>query len=107
MAVPDIVKKRSGSSIGPQMTEAAQEVEFTCRAPEARKVCIAGKFNAWDTAATPMKKGKDGTWRIKLKLPPGEYEYKYFIDGVWASDQKCPEVVPNPFGTNNCVISIH
>ena len=107
MAVLDVVKKRSGSIIGPQMTEATHEVEFTCRAPEAKTVCIAGKFNAWDTSSTPMKKEKDGTWRIKLKLPPGKYEYKYFVDGAWASDQKCSELVPNPFGTNNCVISVH
>jgi len=107
MAALDTVKKRSGAVIGQQMTEAAQEVEFTFPAPEARKVCIAGKFNAWDTSSTPMKKGKDGTWRIKLKLPPGEYEYKYFVDGAWVSDLKCPELAPNPFGTNNCVISVH
>jgi 1,4-alpha-glucan branching enzyme len=108
MAVLDVVKKKmSGSIIGPQMTEAMHEVEFTCRAPEAKVVCIAGKFNAWDTSSTPMKKGKDGTWRIKLKFPPGKYEYKYFVDGAWASDLKCSELVPNPFGTNNCVISVH
>jgi 1,4-alpha-glucan branching enzyme len=54
-----------------------------------------------------MKKEKDGTWRIKLKLPPGKYEYRYFIDGAWASDQSCSELVPNPFGTDNCVMSVH
>jgi 1,4-alpha-glucan branching enzyme len=108
MAVLDVVKKKSGSIIGPQqMTEATHEVELTFHAPEAKTVCIAGKFNAWDTGSTPMKKGKDGIWRIKLTLPPGKYEYKYFVDGAWASDLKCPELVPNPFGTNNCVISVH
>jgi 1,4-alpha-glucan branching enzyme len=107
MAVVDIVKKRSGAITGTQTAEAVQEVEFTYPAPEAGKVCIAGKFNGWDTGSTPMKKGKDGTWRIKLKLSPGEYEYKYFVDGAWASDLKCPELVPNPFGTKNCVISVH
>jgi 1,4-alpha-glucan branching enzyme len=107
MAVLEVVKKMSGSFIGPQMTGVTHEVEFTFHAPEARKVCIAGKFNAWDTHSMPMKKGKDGTWRIKLKLPPGKHEYKYFVDGAWASDLKCSELVPNPFGTNNCVISVH
>jgi 1,4-alpha-glucan branching enzyme len=54
-----------------------------------------------------MKKEKDGTWRIRLKLSPGKYEYKYFVDGAWASDQSCSELVPNQFGTDNCVISVH
>lgn len=107
MAMLEVVKKMGEFNSKPQMTGATHEVEFTYRAPEARKICIAGKFNAWNTSSTPLKKGRDGTWRIKLKLSPGQYEYKYFVDGAWASDQSCAELVPNPFGTNNCVISVH
>lgn len=108
MATLESVKKTKESSSRPQqMTGAMHEVEFTCHAPAARKVCIAGKFNAWNTSSMPMKKEKDGTWRIKLKLSSGKYEYKYFVDGAWASDRSCSEMVPNPFGTDNCVISVH
>lgn len=107
MSALEVVKKTRESIGMPQMAGAAHEVEFTFRAPESRKVCIAGKFNAWNTSSTPMKKGKDGTWRIKLKLWPGKYEYKYFVDGAWVSDQSCAELVSNPFGTNNCVVSVH
>ena len=107
MSALEAVKKMRESFIGPQRVDAPHEVEFTFRAPEARKVCIAGKFNAWNTSSMPMKKGKDGTWRIKLKLPPGKHEYKYFVDGDWVSDRLCPELVPNPFGTDNSVISVH
>ncbi len=107
MSALEVVRKIGESVSRPQMSGATHEVELTFRAPEAKKVCIAGKFNAWNTSSTPMIKGKDGTWRIKLKLSPGKYEYKYFVDGAWASDLKCPELVPNPFGTNNCVISVH
>jgi 1,4-alpha-glucan branching enzyme len=107
MSTLEGVKKMRGSSSVPQMTGAMHEVEFTCHAPMARKVCIAGKFNAWNTSSMPMKKEKDGAWRIKLKLSPGKYEYKYFVDGAWASDQSCSELVPNQFGTDNCVISVH
>jgi 1,4-alpha-glucan branching enzyme len=108
MATLESVKKTKESGSRPQqMTGAMHEVEFTCHAPAARKVCIAGNFNAWNASSMPMKKEKDGAWRIKLKLSPGKYEYKYFVDGAWASDQSCSELVPNPFGTDNCVISIH
>jgi 1,4-alpha-glucan branching enzyme len=107
MAALEVVKKLKASIHKSQIAGAQQEVEFTIHAPEAKKVCIAGKFNAWNTSSTPMKKGKDGTWKTKLKLAPGQYEYKYFADGAWAADQSCAELVPNQFGTNNCVISVH
>jgi len=107
MAALEVVKKLKASIHMPQMTGAQHEVELTFQAPDAKKVCVAGKFNEWNTSATPMKKGKDGTWKVKIKLSPGKYEYKYFVDGDWASDQSCSELVSNPFGTNNCVISVH
>jgi 1,4-alpha-glucan branching enzyme len=90
-------------SIGRAATK--PQVEFTCRAPEAKKVCIAGTFNDWNTKSMPMKKGKDGTWRIMVKLSP-RYEYKYFVDGTWAQDIPGAELASNPFGTNNCVIGV-
>jgi 1,4-alpha-glucan branching enzyme len=103
MAAVETVKKikepMSRAVTGPQM-------EFTFAAPEAKKVCIAGTFNDWNTKSMPMKKGKDGTWRIMVKLSPGRYEYKYFVDGMWAQDIPCAKLAPNPFGTNNCVVGI-
>ncbi len=107
MAALEVVKKMRESITRPKMASASHEVEFTFHAPEAKKVCIAGKFNDWNTSSKPMKKGKDGTWRIKLNLSSGKHEYKYFVDGAWASDLSCSELVPNPFGTENCVISVH
>ena len=84
----------------------AQEVEFILMAPEAKNVCIAGQFNDWNTQATPMKKSKDGSWKIKLKLPQGKCEYKYFADGAWVNDIANTEAAPNPFGTCNYVVTV-
>ncbi len=53
-----------------------------------------------------MKKDKEGTWKIKVKLAPGKYEYKYFVDGTWAQDLPCTDLAPNPFGTFNCEIKV-
>ncbi len=89
-----------------RITDTSQEVEFTCHAPDAKKVCMAGKFNDWNTKSLPMKKDKNGTWKIKVKLAPGRYEYKYFVDGAWAQDLPCTDLVPNPFGTFNCEIKV-
>jgi 1,4-alpha-glucan branching enzyme len=106
MAALEAVKKMKESLSSQRTTGTMREVEFTFHAPNAKKVCIAGKFNAWDTSSTPMKKGKDGTWRIKIKLSPGKHEYKYFVDGAWAQDLPCADLVLNPFGTHNCVIAV-
>jgi 1,4-alpha-glucan branching enzyme len=83
-----------------------KEVEFSLYAPDARKASVAGQFNDWDTKATPMKKSKDGTWKIRMKLPPGRCEYKYFVDGAWMQDIPDAVTTPNPFGTKNCVIDV-
>jgi 1,4-alpha-glucan branching enzyme len=82
-------------------------VEFTFTAPNAKKVSIAGQFNNWNPQTMPMKKEKNGQWKIKLKLPPGKCEYKFFVDGSWVNDTTSRESVPNSFGTDNSVINVH
>jgi 1,4-alpha-glucan branching enzyme len=103
MAAVGAVKKIK-ESLG--RSSAMKQIEFTFYAPEAKKVYIAGTFNDWNPKLMLMKKGKDGTWRILIKLSPGKHEYKYIVDGTWAADSSGAEVVPNPYGTNNCVISV-
>lgn len=76
---------------------------FDLEAPEARHVFLAGDFSGWNTEAHPMKKGKKGTWKIKLSLLPGRYEYRYLVDGRWTNDPCCSETVGNGFGGRNCV----
>ena len=87
-------------------SSAMQEGEFTIDAPDANKVCIAGQFNDWNTKSMPMKKSKDGKWRVKMNIPKGKYEYKYFVDGAWAQDISGADMCPNPYGTNNCVLTV-
>ncbi len=106
MSALEVIKKMKESVGRAQSAGTMHEIEFTFRAPDAKKVCIAGKFNNWNTSSMPMKKGKDGTWRIKVKLPPGRHEFKYFMDGVWAQDIPDTEKVSNPFGTYNYVIGV-
>ena len=104
MAMADTVKqlKRSMGASRP----ASQEMEFTLAAPNAKKVSIAGQFNDWNTQSMPMKKAKNGLWTIKLKLPLGKCEYKYFVDGSWVNDSACSESVPNSYGTSNSVVTV-
>jgi hypothetical protein len=50
-----------------------------------------------------MKKANKGTWEAIVTLPPGRYEYRFWVDGVWHDDPNAHERVENPFGSQNCV----
>ena len=83
-----------------------QNVNFEFYAPEAQKVSVVGTFNDWSERAHPLKKVKDGKWNTVIALKPGRYEYRFLVDGIWESDQKPVESVPNAFGSWNCVVTV-
>ncbi|MBU3758593.1 MAG: glycoside hydrolase family 13 [Candidatus Omnitrophica bacterium] len=83
-----------------------REVSFEYFAPVSEGVFLAGSFNGWNPALTPMKESKGGRWSVSLKLAPGRYEYRFWADGAWHNDQNPVECVPNAFGTWNCVITV-
>jgi|SRR5208337_4240372 len=106
MATFKINKKSTGFISKLRIAGAMQEVEFALYAPEAHEVHLAGSFNDWNTGSLPLKKEKDGMWKINVKLPKGRHEYKYFTDGKWAQNMPCSITAPNTFGTNNCVAAV-
>jgi 1,4-alpha-glucan branching enzyme len=91
-------KKLAGEKKAP-----AKIVRFEFSAPEAREVFVAGEFNNWDGRANPLKKEKNGMWKLTLPLMPGRYEYRFLTDGNWENDPSCSGCVPNEFGSLNCV----
>ena len=95
--------KKAGSQ---QSAASGRLVDFSFYAPQAKKVCVAGTFNSWNTNSIPMKREKDGTWKISVKLSSGKYEYKYVVDGIWAQDAPSADTVQNTFGTYNHVIGV-
>lgn len=88
-------------------------MHFSCVAPGAESVCVAGEFNNWDPTATPMERQQSGEWSAMLRLLPGTYEFKYVADGTWCCEpsvddgEYCGEdAVLNSFGTKNRVIEV-
>jgi len=62
---------------------------FAYKAADATSVGIAGEFNGWKPAA--MTKGADGTWTVDIPLEPGEYGYKFVVNGSdWELDPSNP-----------------
>ena len=83
-----------------------RKVEFHLFAPEANEVYLTGEFNHWDLRAMPMKRGKDGNWRVQASLPPGRYEYKFLADNRWVEDFPAAELSASSFGTQNLVLKV-
>ncbi|OHD63152.1 MAG: hypothetical protein A2176_11435 [Spirochaetes bacterium RBG_13_51_14] len=65
-------------------------VEFRIYQPDASFVSIVGDFNHWNPENDLLSKGLDGIWRLRKKLFPGRYRYKYIIDGDWVPDTYNP-----------------
>ncbi len=80
-----------------------KKTEFSLLAPDASTAFIAGNFNQWDLSSHPLKKNKQGVWKISLALDPGQYEYRFYVDGEWENDPHCHCFIENPFGTLNCL----
>lgn len=83
-----------------------KKVEFSLSAPQARSVFVAGDFTEWNPSSHPLKQDKKGVWRIFLRLNPGQYEYRFFVDGEWQNDPNCCSFRENPFGTSNCLKTV-
>ena len=83
-----------------------KETAFRLDAPFASEVYLAGEFNDWSPTANPMEKGEDGVWQITLELMPGKYEYKFVVDGTWMEDPENPDMVPDPYGGHNSVVTV-
>jgi hypothetical protein len=53
-----------------------------------------------------MKANGEGIWEKSMYLSPGEYEYKFLVDGSWVEDPRNDKQSLNCFGTLNSVIQI-
>lgn len=79
---------------------------FSITVPDAESVYVVGDFNSWDTTSHPLKKGSNGLWKRTVNLAPGRYEYRFLVDGRWENDPQCSAHTPNPFGGDNCIITL-
>jgi 1,4-alpha-glucan branching enzyme len=85
---------------------AARLVPIDVRAEGAMKVAITGDFNRWAKEGRPLSQNGKGCWRVVLELAPGEYQYRLIVDGQWRDHAEAQKRVPNPFGTENCVLVV-
>lgn len=71
----------------------------------AKKIILTGTFNRWNEQIFVMNKVSDG-WELTLQLNPGEYEYKFIVDGKWMEDPNNPSKKANEYDGYNSVLNI-
>ena len=80
--------------------EPAAAVEFACCGAE-RRVQVAGSWDHWTPRDLDFV-GED-TWQLSLTIPPGTFQYKYIIDGVWIHDPSKKWLQDGQGNTNNVI----
>jgi len=81
-------------------------IDFKLVAPFAKNVMLAGTFNKWSPNSLKMNKDDNGVWRIKMKLKPASYEYKFVIDGNWMTDPENMFTSVSNSGIVNSIIEV-
>ncbi|MEX2214268.1 MAG: isoamylase early set domain-containing protein [Phycisphaeraceae bacterium] len=82
-------------------------VQFRFRCPVVQSVYLAGDFNDWSVSATPMARIALDLWYAEMKLPPGDYRFRYFTSHRgWMTDWAAFGVERNPFGDWNSIIHV-
>lgn len=82
-------------------------VLFVLDAPGAESVSVTGEFTNWSREGAAMGKDPgDGLWKVVLDIDPGEYEYRFIVDGKWIRDPNNKDYIRNEFGQENSLLII-
>ena len=90
---------------GPRMVP--EGVLFALDAADADEVFITGEFTNWSREGIPLKRDSiDGFWKTIVDIEPGEYEYRFIVDGVWVRDPNNKDYIRNEFGQENSLLVV-
>lgn len=71
--------------------------------PEATIVILTGSFNDWNQSQFVF--GREGDeWICRIDLDPGQYTYKFIVDGNWLLDPTNANTEDDPAGNVNSVL---
>ena len=88
--VPDARREASalssvviGDSLVSTLHDTLRLVRLMFDAPNARRVAVAGDFNRWDAAATPLARdARSHRWSVTLAVRDGDHRYAFVVDGT-------------------------
>lgn len=87
-------------------TPARRPTVLSVKLDGAREVSVTGDFTQWSADGLRLQETRKGEWAVSLDLAPGEYQYRLRVDGQWTDHPQAARRVPNPFGTENCVLTV-
>jgi 1,4-alpha-glucan branching enzyme len=93
---PKKVAKKNGS----------KKVPFRVKMDGAQEVILTGDFTGWATDRLKLDPAGPGEWKGFLELPPGSYQYRLIVDGQWRDHAEESRRVPNPYGSENCILTV-
>ena len=105
-----VVKTEDGQFSIPLIKSSLKQKQISIRSNQLNKpneVRVIGAFNNWNRESTPLEynKAKD-SFEAFYNLPPGTYEYKFYIDGKEVLDPGNDQKVSNGMGGFNNVFEI-
>ncbi len=77
------------------------KVTFAYPAPELKELALVGDFNDWNATKTPMKKLKNGVFKVVVDLDVEKsYEYKFLSNGEYLNDNEPDAFVFNEYANS-------
>ncbi len=74
---------------------------------EYNTITLFGQFNSWNRENMPMTDNDgDGVYEILIPLDPGEYQYRFYLDGEEILDPLNSDSVSNGMGGYNSVFRV-
>ncbi|MFN8059156.1 MAG: S8 family serine peptidase [Vicinamibacterales bacterium] len=83
-------------------------IVFTLHGDHLSRAALAGDFNGWNPSQTPLARGDDGLWRVRVEgITPGSYRYKFVVDdGVWLEDPSNGRRDADGLGGFNSIVTV-
>ena len=74
----------------------------------AKTAHLYGDFTEWEKSPKSMRQHEDGSFSAEVTLPAGNnYRFRSLLDGGhWENDWAADSYAPNPFGTEDSVITV-
>lgn len=85
---------------------ARRSVSFSCTDAPGKEIFVAGSFSNWEPKHRMTDCDGSGQYSCRIMLAPGEYQYKFVVDGEWRLDAANPNFVPNDYGTLNSLLTV-
>lgn len=85
-----------------------KRILFAFHDDDAQSVALSGDFNGWRCDDVMFKQTDYGLWEAEIPCqPPGEYRYKFFIDGEkWIEDPSHGLKTDDGYGGFNSILKV-